>query len=87
MPSPLRTPTARKQDREEQETITVGDEPVSSSKCLRFSEASHLYLDPAACTSHSTPVQPGRQAFVIRRVSPILTENLNAGSGSLVGRR
>ena len=57
---------------------------MSAAKSLRFStETSHVYSDPAACTSYttrpplaqSTPVPSSRQAFLFTGTSPILTKN------------
>ena len=61
---------------------------MSASKSLRFStETSHVYSDPAACTSYttplaqSTPVPSSRQAFLFTGISPLQTKN-NAFSDS-----
>lgn len=74
--------------RDDPETINSGDVRVSAAKSLRFStETSHVYSDPAACTSYATtlaqsaPVPSSRQAFLFTRISPIQTKN-NAFSDS-----
>ena len=57
---------------------------MSAAKSLRFStKTSHVYSDPAACTSYttrpplsqSTPVPSSRQAFLFTGISPIQTNN------------
>jgi len=79
---------AREENRDNLET-NVGDVQVSVSKCLRFSETSHV--NSAACTSYptplaqSTPVPSGRQAFLVPGVSPIVTKD-SAGFESVVGQ-
>jgi len=81
---------AREENRDNLET-NVGDVRVSASKCLRFSETSHVNFDPAACTSYPTPlgqsipVPSGRQGFLVPGVSPILSKD-NADSESVVGQ-
>ena len=81
----------RDENRDDPETaINNGDVRVSAAKSLRFSaETSHVYSDPAACTSYttrpplaqSTPVSSSRQAFLLTGISPIQTMN-NAFSDS-----
>ena len=82
---------ARDENRDDPETINNGDVRVSAAKSLRFStETSHVYSDPAACTSYttrpplaqSTPVPSSRQAFLFTGISPIQTKN-NTFSDSL----
>ena len=71
--------------RDNPETINNGDVRVSAVKNLWFStETSHVYSDPAACTSYttcpllaqSTPVPSSRQAFLFTEISPIQTKNI-----------
>lgn len=46
---------ARDENRDDPETINNGDVRVSATKSLQFStETSHVYSDPAACTSYTT---------------------------------
>lgn len=78
----------RDENRDDPETINSGDVRVSAAKSLRFStETSHVYSDPAACTSYatplaqSTPAPSSRQAFLFTGISPIQTKN-NAFSDS-----
>ena len=75
---------ARDENRNDPETINNGDVRVSAAKSLRFStETSHVYFDPATCTSYttrpplaqSTPVPSSRQAFLFTGISPIQTKN------------
>ena len=64
--------------------INDGDVQVIPAKSLRFStETSHVYSDPAVCTSYttrpplaqSTPVPLSRQAFLLAGISLIQTKN------------
>ena len=62
---------ARDENRDDPDTINNGDVRMSAAKSLLFStETSHVYSDPAACTSYttplaqSTPVPSSRQAFL-----------------------
>ena len=67
---------------------------MSAVKSLQFStETSHVYSDPAACTSYttrpplaqSTPVPSSRQAFLLTRISPIQTKNDAHSQGDVHG--
>ena len=70
------------------------DVRVSAAKSLRFStETSHVYSNPAACTSYttrpplaqSTPVPSSRQAFLFTRISPTQTKNDAHSQGDVHG--
>ena len=85
---------ARNENSNDPETINNGDVRVSGAKSLRFStETSHVYSDPADCTSYttrpplpqSTPVLSSRQAFLFTGISPIQTNNDADNQGDVQG--
>ena len=76
------------------EMINNGDMRVNAAKSLRFStETSHVYSNPAACTSYTTrppvaqltPVPSSRQAFLFTGISPIQTKNDAQSQGDVHG--